>query len=194
MRFTGTLLVVGGEVLLYFDWPRDDRIVARDVLDEDFTFDATGRVSPDNPPDPAVGGYVVAARQPRLEDAPPVTTVFRVPCPPTTTTTTTTTTTVPPPVFNPTLTLNPGLGPAGFVTTAVGTGWPPGPVTLGWDAGGSPITAVADADGSFSTSVLVLSGTTLGQHGMIGNGLGGASAAGGFLVVPRSMAPPLWVR
>ncbi len=193
------MLVVGGEVLLYFDWPRDDRIVARDILDEDFTFDARGVVSPNNPPDPAIGGYVVAARQPRRPNDPPVTTVFRVPCPSqppstTTTTPTTTTTTPPAPVFNPTLTLSPPMGPPGFVATAVGAGWPPGPVTIGVAASGVPITATADAQGGFRVSILVLPGTSLGPVGVQGTGAGGVTAGGTFLVVPTSAGPPIWNR
>jgi hypothetical protein len=200
VRFRGTMLVPGGEVLIYFGWPRDDRIVARDILDEDYTFDARGFVTPENPPDPELGGYQVAAVQPRRPND-IVTTVFRVPCPsqpPTTTTTepsrppTTTTTTVPPPTVPPTITMTPPMGPPGFVTTATGSGWPPGAVTIGWDAGGDPITAVADAGGAFSVQVLVLPGTSLGQQGLQGAGAGGVSASGTFLVVPHSAGPPLW--
>jgi hypothetical protein len=151
--------------------------------------------------DPPAGGYVIEAFARRGENGD--TTVLRVPCtpPPTTTTTTrptpstTTTTTTPPrPVFTPTLTLSPGIGPPGFVATAVGAGWPPGPVTLGWDVGGAPISAVAGTDGRFAVPVLVQPGTTIGTHAMSGAGGSGSGATGGFLVVPRSMAPPLWVR
>jgi hypothetical protein len=155
----------------------------------------------DRPPDPSIRGYEITGIEGEFTTA---TTVLRVPCPtaPTTTTTTrpppstttTTTTTPPQPIFTPTLTLNPGIGPPGFVATAVGAGWPPGAVTLGWDAGGAPIAAVADAGGNFSVPVLVRPGTTFGAHAMSGAGGSGVTASGGFLVVPRGMAPPLWVR
>jgi hypothetical protein len=97
-------------------------------------------------------------------------------------------------VFEPTLTLTPAVGPPGFVATAVGSGWPAGPVTIGLTEGGQPITAVAAADGGFRVSVLVFPGTSMGPLGVQGTGAGGVTATGTFLVVPRGVEPPIWNR
>jgi hypothetical protein len=207
VRFTGRMVVPNTIVDIYFDWPRMDEPIAEGTTEEDGTFDVRAFVTAVNPPNPS-GGYTIAARQPRRPNDPPVTSLFRVPCPQATTTTqprqnpttttrpsgTTTTTTPPAPVFTPSLTLDPPMGPPGFVATAVGTGWPPGSVTIGLTAGGVPITATADASGAFTTSVLVLPGTSIGQVGVQGTGAGGATATGVFLVVPHSAEPPIWTR
>ena len=92
----------------------------------------------------------------------------------------------------PTLTMSPSLGPPGFVTTATGAGWPPGPVTIGWDSGGDPIDAMAGDDGTFRVAVLVLPGTTVGPQGIKGSGPDDLAASGSFLVVPHSAGPPIW--
>lgn len=87
---------------------------------------------------------------------PPPTTTTRPP----TTTTQPPTTTAPPttiPVFTPTLVMSPAVVRPGQVTTAVGTGFPPG-VAVGLAfAGEAPFTTVtADAGGSFRSSLLIL--------------------------------------
>jgi hypothetical protein len=197
---TGVNFRPGDSVRAFFDSGRANQLIG-DYTSTGNTgsFVISDLVTAELDPDPEVGGYVVEVFARQAESS--VDRVFRVPCPtapPRTTTTTspaTTTTTIEPPqVFDPTLTLSPAVGPPGFVAIAIGTGWPPGPVTIGTEARGRPITAVAGADGSFRASVLVLRGTSLGQLGVQGTGAGGVSATGSFLVVPRGVEPPLWNR
>jgi hypothetical protein len=185
-------------VAVIFDSGRANQTLGTVGTANDGSFDVTAGVTAKNEPDPGIPGYGIDAIARRGEDR--ESTILRVPCPsqppPTTSTTvppgsTTTTTTVPSPA-PPTLRMDPPMGPPGFVSTATGSGWPPGAVTIGWDAGGDPITAVADAAGGFSVPVLVLPGTTLGVQGLQGAGAGWVSASGTFLVVPHSAGPPLW--
>jgi hypothetical protein len=185
------------DVRAIFDSGRADQDMDRAVTDNDGSFAISDLVTAELDPDPVIGGYRIRVDLIQAEES--MTTVFRVPCPqpPRTTTTqpgTTTTTTEPPQVFTPTLTIDPAVGPPGFVATATGTGWPTGPVTIGTSAGGQPITAVADSGGGFRVSVLVYPGTSLGQLGVQGTGAGGVTATGTFLVVPRGVEPPIWNR
>lgn len=135
---------------------------------------------------------------------------FVVPCDPntsitatssTSTSTSTTVTTVVPGVPG-TLTLEcvPPLGPPGFVTIAVGAGFPPNaPVTLTWRPGIGGTIAVADATGAFRAPVLILHHDVLGPRELVATvgTLGGSilargpdSATARFLVVPATLGPP----
>jgi hypothetical protein len=95
------------------------------------------------------------------------------------------------------LTLDPPLGPPGFVTIAVGTGFPPNSlVTLLWDRGlnaPEPATRVG-ADGTFRTPVIVLPHSDQGPRMLVASSAGGdasfAPAQAPFLVVPGTAQPP----
>jgi Tol biopolymer transport system component len=99
--------------------------------------------------------------------------------------------------FTPILMLDPPLGPPGFVTIAVGTGFPPNSlVTLAWDRGLSapePATRVG-ADGTFRTPVIVLPHSDQGPRMLLASSAGGdasfAPAQAPFLVVPGTAQPP----
>lgn len=167
----------------------------------------------------AAGVYVVRADDLKLREA---TALFTVPCPPDTTTssttsstttsstTTTTSTTTPgggggppdtvpgggggPPAPPPTLRLEPPIGPPGFVTTAVGTGFPPnGPVALAWEPGiiSEPWSkAVADAAGNFRVPVIIFHRDLLGPRELKATPTGApASVNASFLVVPGPGQP-----
>ncbi len=106
------------------------------------------------------------------------------------------------PCFQPSLALDPPIGPPGFVPTAVGTGFPAGaPVTLTWDPGitarlDKPVTT--DTDGSFRVSVIVLYHDLLGPRqlrAVVANPNGpnaGSSieADAPYLVTPGRPQPP----
>jgi uncharacterized delta-60 repeat protein len=72
----------------------------------------------------------------------------------------------PPVVFTPSVTLNPGVGRAGQMTIATGTGFPPGAtVTFDWSQGIDTVApATAGGDGSFAAEVLVLPSEILGTR------------------------------
>jgi hypothetical protein len=102
--------------------------------------------------------------------------------------------------LKPAILLDPPIGPPGFVTTAVGTNFPPGAtVTLAWSVGltASMPAVVADASGSFSVPMLILPRDTLGPRILGGTfsatGEGSAQSTP-FLVVPgtgqRPFDPP----
>lgn len=95
---------------------------------------------------------------------------------------------LPPVTPGATLTVNPELGPAGFVTGASGTGFPPGPVVLVWEPGLGRTTTVAGVDGTFAARVLILPNDRLGPRALVATG-GGATAVDPFLVVPSSVQP-----
>lgn len=135
---------------------------------------------------------------------------FVIPCDPitsitsrsSTSTSTSTTLTTTGPVVPGTLTLVclPPLGPPGFVTTAVGSGFPPNvPVTLAWRPGIGGATAVSDAGGAFRVPVLILHHDVLGPRELVATvaAVGGSTFARGpdsvtapFLVVPATLGPP----
>jgi hypothetical protein len=197
---TGVNFGPGDSVRAFFDSGRANQLIGDDTSTGNTgSFVVSDLVTAELDPDPDTGGYVVEVFARQAETS--VRTPFRVPCPqaPRTTTTTTrpgpTTTTIEPPqVFEPTLTLTPPVGPPGFVATAVGAGWPAGPVTIGLTEGGQPVTALAASDGTFEISVLVFPGTSMGRLGVQGTGAGGVTATGSFLVVPRGVEPPIWNR
>lgn len=103
-------------------------------------------------------------------------------------TTTTSTSVVPPPTPGASLTLSPAVGPPGFVTSARGAGFPPGPVMITWSPGLGFTPAVAGPDGTFSVSVLVFPRDRLGPRIAVASA-GGVSANAPFLVVPPTMQP-----
>ena len=98
------------------------------------------------------------------------------------------TVTVPPPTPGATLTVSPELGPAGFVTGAAGTGFPPGVVVLTWSPGVGSATAVVGPDGTFSARMLVMPNDRLGPRTLVATS-GTTSAFDAFLVVPSSVQP-----
>jgi len=108
---------------------------------------------------------------------------------PTTSTTIPTIITIPPPTPGASLSVDPSLGPGGFVTRAGGTGFPPGqPVTLGWSPGIGIYSATAGPDGTFESSVLVMNRDVLGPRTLVATS-GGVAASASFLVVPSTVQP-----
>ena len=95
---------------------------------------------------------------------------------------------LPPATPGATLTVAPKLGPAGFVTGVVGTGFPPGPVTLVWTPGIGSVATVAGLDGTINTRVLVFPGDRLGPRALVATG-GSVTAFDAFLVVPSTVQP-----
>ena len=94
------------------------------------------------------------------------------------------------------LTLDPPVGPPGFVTIAVGSGFPPGAlVALSWDRG---INAKTDPvpvgpDGQFRVGVLVFYNDVEGSRNLAATSAGGAKfpkTTAPFLVVVPSAQPP----
>ena len=92
--------------------------------------------------------------------------------------------------------VDPPLGPPGFVTTAIGEGFPPGAlVALRWDRG---ITAtmqpiVVGPDGSFKTGVLIFHNDVEGARKLRASSAGGTpftAASASFLVVIPTGQPP----
>lgn len=111
-------------------------------------------------------------------------------------TTTTSTTTAPPPATAPpVLRLHPAIGPPGFVTAAVGSGFPAGaPVKLTWTPGLTAVNTVvvADAVGAFRFPVLVFRRDFLGPRQLRATPAGGVPfvpASAAFLVVPGNAQP-----
>jgi Tol biopolymer transport system component len=98
-------------------------------------------------------------------------------------------------VLRPTLTVNPGIGPPGFVTLAEGTGFPPGAtVTLAWRPGISEnLIVTVDGAGRFRTQVLVFYKDQLGPRRLVAvrrTGTAFGQVGADFLVVPGSLQPP----
>jgi hypothetical protein len=89
------------------------------------------------------------------------------------------------------LTLDPPIGPPGFVTVARGIGFPAGAsVRLSWDRGIGTVNTKADAQGGLRVPVLIFLHDRLGQRNLT------ASGTGGFTFVPASatflaVAPPV---
>lgn len=108
----------------------------------------------------------------------------------------------PPPPTPPTpaVQLQPPVGPPGFVTLAIGTGFPPGtPVTLDWSPGinaRSSLTVIPDGAGGFRLPVLVFHRDLLGPRKLRASFAGGgpsSEAEAEFLVVAGRAQPPDFV-
>lgn len=88
----------------------------------------------------------------------------------------------------------PPIGPPGFVTLAVGSGFPPNAaVTLAWRLGIGGAQTVTDDKGNLSVPVLVMHRDVLGPRELVataGAGLLAPSASAPFLVVPATLGPP----
>lgn len=96
---------------------------------------------------------------------------------------------IPPPTPGAALIVTPSLGPGGFVTTALGSGFPANqPVTLGWSPGIGIYSATARPDGTFTSSVLIMNRDVLGPRTLVATS-GGVSAIASFLVVPSTVQP-----
>ena len=103
--------------------------------------------------------------------------------------TTTTTIFIPPPTPGATLTVTPALGPAGFVASATGTGFPAGQqVTLVWQPGIGTTQVTVQPDGTFTTQILIFPKDRLGPRTLVATG-GGTTATAAFLVVPSTVEP-----
>lgn len=94
-------------------------------------------------------------------------------------------------VATPVLALSPPLGSPGETTRARGAGFPPGAtVSLGWSAGFSSGTSVvADGEGRFTTTLLVLRGDLLGSRRLAATAPGGEPVEAEYLVVANNMVP-----
>jgi hypothetical protein len=87
------------------------------------------------------------------------------------------------------LSLNPGVGPAGFVTVVTGTGFPPNSdVVVAWQGPPGTATAHTDATGLFTVGLLVMPNDDPGPRSAVAPGFPGVAAP--FLVVPSSVQPP----
>jgi hypothetical protein len=96
---------------------------------------------------------------------------------------------LPPPTPGATLTVTPKVGRSGFVTSAVGTGFPPNaPVVLHWQPGVGETTATSGADGTFHAQVLIFPHDQLGPRALVANS-GATTAYDAFLVVPSTVKP-----
>ncbi|HKE97460.1 MAG TPA: DUF11 domain-containing protein [Actinomycetes bacterium] len=98
-------------------------------------------------------------------------------------------------VIVPLLSLDPPLGPPGFVTIAVGEQFPKNAlVQLAWDQGlnasPDPLTVRADAQGRFSQQVLVFPRDLLGPRKLLATIGGVQVTSADFLVVARPIGPP----
>jgi hypothetical protein len=92
--------------------------------------------------------------------------------------------------FTPTLVLDPPIGPSGFVSRAIGSGFPPNaPLALLWLPGLGAARVTTDAAGNFTTMVLVLEGDTEGPRKLQAGSNGSLLAETSFLVVPGSYQP-----
>jgi hypothetical protein len=89
----------------------------------------------------------------------------------------------------PVLSLDPALGPAGFVTTVTGTGFPPNSdVVVSWLGPPGNATAHTDATGTFTVGLLVMPHDEPGPRSAVAAAFPGVAAA--FLVVPSTVRPP----
>lgn len=103
-------------------------------------------------------------------------------------------------VRQPEITVDPGVGPTGFVPRATGKAFPPGAtVKLAWTPGLSPTPGevVVRADGTFDAQVLVFHNDLIGPRLLEGTPVIGPAfgpvRSKDFLVVPRSLQPPDFV-
>ncbi|ACU39197.1 WD40 domain protein beta Propeller [Actinosynnema mirum DSM 43827] len=103
-------------------------------------------------------------------------------------------------VRQPRLTVDPPIGPPGFVARVVGVDFPPGAeVRLAWSAGVTqePATARVGGDGGVDAQLLVFPRDRLGPRDVLAAPLTGPRfgqvASNPFLVVPRTVQPPDFV-
>ncbi|MEJ2854020.1 MULTISPECIES: hypothetical protein [unclassified Saccharothrix] len=103
-------------------------------------------------------------------------------------------------VRQPKLTVDPLVGPGGFVPRATGAGFPPGgTVQLAWTIGisATPGTVVVKDDGTFDAQVLVFENDQVGPRELAATAEAGpgfaAVRSNPFLVVPKSLQPPDFV-
>ncbi|XVV01706.1 hypothetical protein ACQPW3_30535 [Actinosynnema sp. CA-248983] len=103
-------------------------------------------------------------------------------------------------VRQPKVTVDPLVGPGGFVPRATGTGFPPGgTVKLAWTVGisATPGTLVVKDDGTFDAQVLVFENDLVGPRELAATAEAGPGFAevrsNPFLVVPKSLQPPDFV-
>uniref|UniRef100_UPI002811A001 hypothetical protein n=1 Tax=Saccharothrix sp. TaxID=1873460 RepID=UPI002811A001 len=103
-------------------------------------------------------------------------------------------------VRQPKVTVDPLVGPGGFVPRAKGTGFPPGgTVKLAWTVGisATPGTVVVEDDGTFDAQVLVFENDLVGPRELAATAEAGPGFAevrsNPFLVVPKSLQPPDFV-
>jgi hypothetical protein len=101
------------------------------------------------------------------------------------------------PCFNPILKLVPDVGPPGIVTTAIGTGFPPGvPVDFAWTFGVLPAslaTVISALDGTLTFEILIFPHDTIGARQLVATrdpkSPAFVDAKADFLVVPGSVQP-----
>ncbi|MFI9814644.1 DUF11 domain-containing protein [Saccharothrix variisporea] len=103
-------------------------------------------------------------------------------------------------VRQPKLTVDPLVGPGGFVPRTTGTGFPPGgTVKLAWTVGisATPGTVSVKDDGTFDAQVLVFENDQVGPRELAATAEAGpgfaAVRSNPFLVVPKSLQPPDFV-
>ncbi|CAL9386645.1 Tol-Pal system protein TolB [Actinosynnema sp. ALI-1.44] len=103
-------------------------------------------------------------------------------------------------VRQPKVTVDPLVGPGGFVPRAVGSGFPPGgAVKVAWTVGisATPGTVVVRDDGTFEAQVLVFENDLVGPRELAATAEAGpgfaAVRSNPFLVVPKSLQPPDFV-
>jgi hypothetical protein len=88
----------------------------------------------------------------------------------------------------PKIALNPAVGPPGTITTVTGTGFPANTaVSLGWAAGVGTAEAHTDAQGAFTTELVVVVPDVLGPRQAVATQFPTAKAP--FLVVPSTSEP-----
>lgn len=123
-----------------------------------------------------------------------ITLPWTIPCPALATTTTTTTvttvttvveegttTTTRVPAIGAAVTVEPELGPPGFVPQVRGTGFPPGPVVVRWEGGVGSAMVTAGGDGTFALGLLVMPNDRIGPRAVVAT----ARRARGVRPVPR---------
>jgi hypothetical protein len=104
-------------------------------------------------------------------------------------------------VRQPTLDLDPGIGPPGFVARVLGRDFPPGGVVrLAWSVGISEIPGEVTVrpDGTIDAQALVFHKDLLGPRTLLGSWVRGSrfgtvASVRQFLVVPRTVQPPAFV-
>jgi uncharacterized repeat protein (TIGR01451 family) len=90
----------------------------------------------------------------------------------------------------PSLVLLPSVGPPGFVTIAIGSGFPRHTeITLRWDPGIGEVTVTTDRNGELRTQVLIFRGDIQGPRELTATGDGFEDVRAPFLVEPATIQP-----